>query len=1223
MTNAENQMEAYLPHSSHSSYIAVPQQYRHQHQPQPHPQPHHYWYQNTTPVRVDGGVEAEAIHRFYHYYTTQLDSLSAMATIARSYLANRTSPHCTTHLPTVLNLLEVWSHAILKKLYPTLPEQLSTHIPINDALLLEITNRVYTLPQTRAREAVLDGYLVASCISHITGDVPRAYLLNKQLLSLYPGHIQAMSNMAIICRTLGRKAEVEYYWSEVIMRKPLYTDAIEQLITLLCAQNRHKDAIVHVIRVMTSIADYSQPGTDHWFRFLSLGHTLGNLQSSVGNLGQAARIFTSIVLWATGFHSHTTVDDIIQGGNEAYLGVGDSPNIAVSSEGGQLSQFIRFVENGIRRTSPTGKDMLVGPKEALNCKSYVFSASMLFPGSVSLDYQTTNYPPSNHHQRQEQKASVQKLSTKSVLSSVMALISNVLLNLAKIIQDGMRSGAPGKVIYIDGALPPHLNVLSLYLLSHSFNPSPSTANNIGILLAAYSHIADTTTSKQTDPNLPPESESSRSRRLAIEYYTYGISLDSRHPHLYTNLGSLYREQGSLQLAIRVYEKAVNCNPNFSMALTNMASTLKDMRHIELAVQYYRRAVEASPDFAEALCGLAVSQSHLCDWNGRGGYGSEEFSVDDSGRLVHGHVDGWLARSLRLLEEQLETSRQWGVGLIDREGDKIAKQCAKAMGVAVSECITQLSKWHNQPNEGKRVVGLIEKAMRACQRRWYLDRLHNKSFEIQDSEEYERPKIPSALPVPPATTLFPFQAFTLPVDSTQMREMSECAAYRVSMATLTSSWMPKTVYPPPPPPTPALVVGYVSSDFVNHPLAHLMQSIFGFHDRRKVLPICYSMSQDDGSEYRSKIQRESYKFRDVSSLSTQQIAEQISRDGCHILVNFNGYTRGARNELFAARLAPVQISVMGYPSPLASKWNDYILADRVAVGGNTETYVEQIIYMPRSFFCCDHRQSSMDSKLMRSSKDSHTRRSGLGTFVDEVLRCKDHTWETELELRHHLRTRLFPDLPPGAFLMGNFNQMYKILPATLKIWIDIMKRQPNAYLWILQFPETGAVNIKKYAQLWGGDEIASRVILTPVAGKELHIFRSRVCDLFLDTPECNGHTTASDVIWSCTPIITYPRHGFKLCSRIAASIIHAAFPDTDEGREMANLLVVNSDQEYKDRAVELAKNANGILLNMRKMLFEQRETGEFFDTKAWVYHVEKGYKIAWDNWIDDIDEPIYL
>ena len=62
----------------------------------------------------------------------------------------------------------------------------------------------------------------------------------------------------------------------------------------------------------------------------------------------------------------------------------------------------------------------------------------------------------------------------------------------------------------------------------------------------------------------------------------------------------------------------------------------------------------------------------------------------------------------------------------------------------------------------------------------------------------------------------------------------------------------------------LRIGYVSSDFCNHPTAHLMQSIPGLHNRERVEIFCYSLSVDDGTAFREKIQREAEHFVDLSS-----------------------------------------------------------------------------------------------------------------------------------------------------------------------------------------------------------------------------------------------------------------------------------------------------------------------------------------------------------------------
>ena len=53
--------------------------------------------------------------------------------------------------------------------------------------------------------------------------------------------------------------------------------------------------------------------------------------------------------------------------------------------------------------------------------------------------------------------------------------------------------------------------------------------------------------------------------------------------------------------------------------------------------------------------------------------------------------------------------------------------------------------------------------------------------------------------------------------------------------------------------------------------------------------------------------------DVSAWSVGDIAGKISSDEIQIAINLNGYTKGARNEIFALLPAPVQTSYMGFPA----------------------------------------------------------------------------------------------------------------------------------------------------------------------------------------------------------------------------------------------------------------------------------------------------------------------
>lgn len=204
----------------------------------------------------------------------------------------------------------------------------------------------------------------------------------------------------------------------------------------------------------------------------------------------------------------------------------------------------------------------------------------------------------------------------------------------------------------------------------------------------------------------------------------------------------------------------------------------------------------------------------------------------------------------------------------------------------------------------------------------------------------------------------------------------------------------------------------------------MQSVFGFHRPQRVRAFCYATTATDRSPYRRKIEREAPVFRDVSAWAPDKIADQIAQDQIHILINLNGYTRGARNEIFAARLAPLQMSFMGFAGTLGSEWCDYILADTTSIPPSTlrpyrnnsgiahvfedytETdegdwvYSENIIFCRDTFFCCDHAQSCEPNE-------------------------RQVTWEGEQTRRWRMRKQIFPQLSDDTIILGNFNQLYKV------------------------------------------------------------------------------------------------------------------------------------------------------------------------------------------------------
>lgn len=747
---------------------------------------------------------------------------------------------------------------------------------------------------------------------------------------------------------------------------------------------------------------YDIPTCDNG-RMLALIHGKGNMLYALGDNAGAAKAFEDAILIGSG-QCHLGIRGLIKKVMRVFTG-----RTSIGRPGPQVSSTI-------------DDPILLVPDEAINTAKLVFPPDGHLPGLLDV---------------------VGDAPQKAVCS----IVSNSLLSLAKIYQDGMSSSAATAAGL--RATSRVQDILALYYLSLSLQPSPSTANNVGILLASIQQatpIFKSTESNRTGITNVPGVVPGSGIALALAYYNYGLKLDPRHAHLYTNLGSLFKDIGQLDAAIKMYEKAVECDGKFDIALANLANAVKDRGRIGDAISYYKQAVTLNPDFAEAVCGLANALNSVCNWSGRGGVKfpgalRDRWHVDDHGMLYdakHFRVSnaGWIGRVVAIVDKQLREGECWGKGVFPNFdiqglfGQAVSPSSQRETNSAdVGLIRKRLQNWAEEPWEGVKLVRLVERATKRLAWQFYRRKyVQRQRCQIAD---YSRPQLPLTLAIPSAPTVLPFHTFTCPLTAKQIRRISQRNGLRISCSTLRAPWLPAKIYEPPAPPQPHLNVGYVSSDFNNHPLAHLMQSVFGFHNRQRVKAFCYATTASDGSVHRQQIEREAPVFEDASSWSIDRLVDRIVSDGIHILINLNGYTRGARNEVFAARPAPVQMSFMGFAGTLGAEWCDYLLADKIAVpsqtlrpqrrnvdlldqtkdGNNDDdqadwVYGENIIFARDTFFCCDHRQSAPDAKGPPLS------------------------WEEEQKRRWKMRKELFPGISDDTVILGNFNQLYKVCTAAL-------------------------------------------------------------------------------------------------------------------------------------------------------------------------------------------------
>ncbi|KAI3971963.1 hypothetical protein MKX01_030164 [Papaver californicum] len=73
------------------------------------------------------------------------------------------------------------------------------------------------------------------------------------------------------------------------------------------------------------------------------------------------------------------------------------------------------------------------------------------------------------------------------------------------------------------------------------------------------------------------------------------------------------------------------------------------------------------------------------------------------------------------------------------------------------------------------------------------------------------------------------------------------------------------------------------------------------------------------------------------------------------MNLNGYTKGARNEIFAMQPAPIQVSYMGFPGTTGANYIDYLVTDEfVSPTGYSHIYSEKLVHLPHCYFVNDYK-----------------------------------------------------------------------------------------------------------------------------------------------------------------------------------------------------------------------------------------------------------------------------
>ncbi len=349
------------------------------------------------------------------------------------------------------------------------------------------------------------------------------------------------------------------------------------------------------------------------------------------------------------------------------------------------------------------------------------------------------------------------------------------------------------------------------------------------------------------------------------------------------------------------------------------------------------------------------------------------------------------------------------------------------------------------------------------------------------------------------------------------------------------------------------VAYFSADYHNHATLHLMADLFESHDQDKFEFIGFAYGTSTEDIWRKRAKSSFFSFIDVRHISDHAVVLIARLLEIDIAIDLKGYTTEGRPGIFAERVAPIQVSYLGYPGTLASPHIDYMIVDNTLIAATqSQFYTEAMVYLPNSYQANAHKVTVSNTKV----------------------------------------TRADVGLPKTGTVFCSFNNNYKITPTTFDSWMRILHHVEGSVLWLYANTQSAITNLKKEALNRGIDE--NRLIFASHIAVEDHLARLSCADLFLDTLPYNAHTTASDALRMGVPLLTCK--GSSFASRVASSLLTAV--------DMPELIAQNYT-DYEQLAIDYG-NQPEALQALKEKLQTHLKTSDLFNVQLFAQHIEAAY-----------------
>ncbi|WP_338461729.1 tetratricopeptide repeat protein [Synechococcus elongatus IITB7] len=588
---------------------------------------------------------------------------------------------------------------------------------------------------------------------------------------------------------------------------------------------------------------------------------------------------------------------------------------------------------------------------------------------------------------------------------------------------------------------------------------------------------------------------------ALKYFKTAARLDPNNDHYWYALGGAYHTRKKYRGARFCFEKSLNANPNqkeIQILLCEICYLLKDYQ----SVAYYAYlAGISSVDNLEILYKIALSFKEL----------------------------GKLTQAIKLCTQILETNNEfWRAKLLSAELLKQQGYVGEAL-ILLREVLDQ----HPTVGEAWNELAVCEMS------------LGNEEVALSAFIESERYLNPVQKLLAGSNYLFEF--------ASGLRTPQEILQAHQAWARKYFDFQDQSIQLLVFDSVRKVKIAYLSGDFRSHSVSYFIQGILENHsrDQFEIILLSNTKREDKKTDLFKTLADQ---WVDIKDLDDEDIIQQVKTLKIDILVDLSGHTDGNKLSILSKKIAPVQITYIGYFATTGMPTIDYWMTDEVVHPLETpELSTEIIIRLPRCYLAY---QPSPEAPIVATT----------------------------------------PALKNGFITFGSFVASRKISDYSIMLWAAILQEVPSSQLLIKNRNCRSSIYrselLDKFA-LCGVD--SDRIILDeakPSLAEHLEIYNK--IDIALDTYPASGCTTTAEALWMGVPVLT--RLGDLMVSRNSASLLHAL-----------NLQdwIAETDEEYIEKGVKFAKSIDQLVL-LRQGMRERFIQSELYDSQDLTRHLEDFY-----------------